>query len=117
MPLSRLQIAALSLALVAPGALAAPPGADIDMREASRFKCAGGEEMSIAFTSDAAGSVAVVALEGGRHALPIQPLEPGPVRITWSDGARTLVWSAGVQLMWMEGHERHLSCGRGGHSH
>jgi hypothetical protein len=87
------------------------------MRDASRFKCAGGEELAIIFTSDPAGSVAVVALEGGQHALAIQPPEPGPVRITWSDGARTLVWSAGVQLMWMEGHERHLSCGRGGHSH
>lgn len=113
----RFKLSALVLALVSSAAYASPPGDEVDMREASRFKCAGGEELAIAFTSNQAGSVAVVALEGGRHALPIQPLEPGPVRITWSDGAHTLVWSAGVKLMWMEGHDRHLACGRGGHSH
>jgi hypothetical protein len=38
------------------------------------------------------------------------------VRLTWSDGLRTLVWSPGVQIMWMAA-DVHRMCGRAGHHH
>jgi hypothetical protein len=39
-------------------------------------------------------------------------------QIVWSDGVRTLTWTAGVRLMWMDGGSSdHLMCGRAEHEH
>ena len=64
--------------------------------------------------ADESGVSALVWLHGDQYTLPNQPPEPGPVQIVWSDGAHSLTWSPGVQLMWMSG-ATHLMCGRGGH--
>jgi len=82
----------------------------------TRFKCADGGELHARFANRDARLVAIVDNGDGPHALPIQPWAgTGPVRLTWSDGQRTLTWSPGVQIMWMDG-SIHRMCGRG-HQH
>ena len=48
--------------------------------------------------------------------LEIREVTGGPIRLTWSDGRRTLTWSPGVQIMWMAA-DVHRMCGRAGHHH
>jgi len=98
----------LALALAA-GSADAPP--------VTRFKCADGGELHARFANRDARLVAIVDSGDGPHALPIQPWSgAGPVKLTWSDGQRTLTWSPGVQIMWMDG-AAHRMCGRGEHKH
>lgn len=82
----------------------------------SAFRCADGSKMVLSFIDREDGVSALVWLHGQQHLLPNLPPEPGPVQIVWSDGANSLTWSPGVQLMWMSG-PTHLMCGRGGHKH
>jgi copper(I)-binding protein len=82
----------------------------------SAFRCSDGSKLVLSFVEQASSVSAQIWLRGELYTLPYQPPEPGPVRITWSDGAHSLTWSPGVQLMWMNG-PTHLMCGRGGHKH
>lgn len=119
-------IAALLLgALAAPGLAVAQAAAGgdravEDKSGGSRFKCQDGGDLTARFTAQDGRLVAIVdAFDGdGPHTLPWTPYtESGPVRITWSDGLRTLTWSPGVQIMWMAA-DVHRMCGRaGGHHH
>jgi copper(I)-binding protein len=80
------------------------------------FRCADGSKMVLSFIDRDSGVSALIWLHGDQYLLPNLPPEPGPVQIVWSDGAHSLTWSPGVQLMWMNG-PTHLTCGRGGHKH
>ena len=80
------------------------------------FKCQDGSSLTAQFASRGALFLAIVDAGDGPHALPWRPPTPGPVKITWSDGRRTLTWSPGVQIMWMDG-ATHLMCGRAEHRH
>lgn len=82
----------------------------------SAFRCSDGSKLILSFVEQASSVSAQIWLHGETYTLPHQPPEPGPVQITWSDGAHALTWSPGVQLMWMSG-TTHLMCGRGGHKH
>lgn len=79
------------------------------------FGCQDGSLLVLAFEDNAPGLSAVVSVHGAVYRLPVQPREPGPVQIVWSDGAHSLSWSAGVRLMWMA-DATHLMCGRS-HKH
>ena len=84
---------------------------------ATRFRCQDGGDLLARFATERGRLVAIVdALDGyGPHTLAWQPYEGGPVKLTWSDGERTLTWSPGVQIMWMAA-DAHRMCGRsGGH--
>jgi hypothetical protein len=86
---------------------------------ATRFRCQDGGDLLARFATERGRLVAIVdALDGyGPHTLAWQPYEGGPVKLTWSDGQRTLTWSPGVQIMWMAA-DTHRMCGRaGGHQH
>lgn len=83
-----------------------PPGA---------FKCSDGGALVAQFESRPAGLVAVVDAGDGPHALPLRPWDGGAPQVVWSDGQRTLTWSPGVQLMWMDSSS-HRMCG-GTHRH
>ena len=80
------------------------------------FRCQGGGDLIAEFTSRGSELVAIVDAGDGPHVLPLRPWTGGPAQITWSDGQRTLIWSAGVQLHWMDG-ANHRNCGRGGGHH
>lgn len=82
----------------------------------TKFKCQSGGDLTAQFASRDDLFVAIVDAGDGPHALPAQPFEGGPIRLTWSDGRRTLTWSPGVQIMWMDGAS-HRMCGRGEHKH
>ena len=83
------------------------------------FKCDRGRELAIQFVIRDAVFVAVVNSGGSEHALPIQEtVDLSDPQIVWSDGVRTLTWTAGVRLMWMDGGSSdHLMCGRAEHEH
>jgi hypothetical protein len=84
---------------------------------ATRFRCQDGGDLLARFATERGRLVAIVdALDGyGPHTLAWQPYEGGPVKLTWSDGERTLTWSPGVQIMWLAA-DTHRMCGRaGGH--
>jgi hypothetical protein len=115
----------LLVATAAPGlALAQDNGADdragaerVDTRV--RFTCQDGGDIVAKFAVERGELVAIVdAFDGdGPHTLASQPYGVAPVRLIWSDGRRTLTWSAGVQIMWMDAAV-HRMCGRaGGHHH
>jgi hypothetical protein len=80
----------------------------------TRFKCQQGADLTARFDARGPKLLMIVDAGDGPHALPITPWDGGPVRLTWSDGQRTLVWSPGVQIMWMDGAE-HRMCGGGMH--
>ena len=80
------------------------------------FKCQDGGDLTAQFMSRDAKLIAVVDAGDGPHALPIKPWDGGAARIIWSDGRRTLTWSPGVQIMWMDGAS-HRMCGRAEHRH
>lgn len=116
--------AILIAALLGPGLAAAqaPTGGDRSVEDktpGSRFRCQDGGDLQAQFKTEGGRLVAIVdALDGdGPHTLPWTPYDDGPpVKITWSDGRRTLTWSPGVQLMWMDAAV-HRMCGRAGHHH
>jgi len=84
-----------------------------------RFTCQDGGDILAKFAVERGQLVAIVdAFDGdGPHTLASQPYGVAPVRLIWSDGQRTLTWSAGVQIMWMDASV-HRMCGRaGGHHH
>ena len=82
----------------------------------SVFKCDGGREMVAQFSTKGSQAIAVVDVGDGAHELTLLPWRGGAPQVMWGDGRRTLTWTPGVQLMWMDG-STHLMCGRGGHSH
>jgi hypothetical protein len=110
----------LGLALAGP-AWSQPPAHDHTAVEGSpavtRFKCQDGGDITAQFAARDARLVAIVDSGDGPHTLATVPWTgAGPVRLTWSDGRRTLTWSPGVQIMWMDG-AAHRMCGRGEHQH
>jgi hypothetical protein len=114
---------AMLIAAAAPGlALAQDRDSDdsaehVDTRV--RFTCQDGGDILAKFAVERGELVAIVdAFDGdGPHTLASQPYGVAPVRLIWSDGRRTLTWSAGVQIMWMDASV-HRMCGRaGGHHH
>jgi hypothetical protein len=80
----------------------------------THFKCQAGADLTARFDARGPKLLMIVDAGDGPHALPITPWDGGAVRLTWSDGQRTLVWSPGVQIMWMDGSE-HRMCGGGMH--
>jgi len=114
----------LAAPLVAPGLAAAqvPSGGDPaveDKTATSRFRCQDGGDLVARFVTDHGRLVAIVdAFDGaGPQTLTWTPYTGGPVHLTWTDGAHTLTWSPGVQIMWMAA-DVHRMCGRaGGHHH
>jgi hypothetical protein len=80
----------------------------------THFKCQAGADLVARFDARGPKLLMIVDAGDGPHALPITPWDGGPVRLTWSDGQRTLIWSPGVQIMWMDGAE-HRMCGGGMH--
>lgn len=84
--------------------------------DGAEFRCTDGSRMLLSFVGDGQGVFARVRVHGDNYMLANQPPKPGPVQIVWSDGEHSLTWSAGVQLMWMNG-ATHLMCGRGDHKH
>jgi hypothetical protein len=80
----------------------------------THFKCQAGADLTARFDARGPKLLMIVDAGDGPHALPITPWDGGPVRLTWSDGQRTLIWSPGVQIMWMDGAE-HRMCGGGMH--
>jgi hypothetical protein len=114
----------VALALLAAAPVSAQPGGGHHAAMAAevapavtRFKCADGGDLTAQFASRDARLIAIVDSGDGPHALATVPWTGGgPVRLTWSDGKRTLTWSPGVQIMWMDG-AFHRMCGRGEHRH
>jgi hypothetical protein len=124
MATSRLGVLVTALALTAPGlAMAQPqPQPESAHEEAvaisTRFRCQDGGDILARFATERGRLVAIVdALDGyGPHTLAWRPYDGGPVKLTWSDGERTLTWSPGVQIMWMAA-DAHRMCGRAEHRH
>ncbi|MBL8555072.1 MAG: hypothetical protein JNL41_12390 [Phenylobacterium sp.] len=105
------KLAALAVALPAP-ALAA----DAALPAITAFRCEDGGNLTAQFSSQGAAFVAIVNAGDGPHALTYVPfVGGGPVKLTWTDGARTLTWSPGVQIMFQDARG-HRMCGRG-HKH
>ncbi len=88
-----------------------------DAGPAKRFNCQDGGSILYRFETHRGQLVAIVdAFDGyGPHTLASRPYALAPVRLIWSDGQRTLTWSPGVQIMWMDSSV-HRMCG-GGHHH
>jgi hypothetical protein len=122
-------LAALALAAVVSAAHPAPAPAPAPSASAwtevqntdpaqsppTRFKCQeGAGDLLARFDARGPRLLMIVDAGDGPHALPIRDWDGGPVRLTWSDGQRTLIWSPGVQIMWMDGAE-HRMCGGGMH--
>src|SRR3569833_753323 len=101
-------------------ALAGVLGGDAAAQPASpgvRFNCLVGGFFFARFAVERGRLVAIVdAFDGyGPHTLAARPYAEAPVRLTWSDGQRTLTWSPGGQIMWMDAGA-HRMCG-GVHPH
>jgi hypothetical protein len=110
-----------ALALAAPGLASAQADGARDPAPGTpgtRFRCQDGGDILARFASQDGRLVAIVdAFDGdGPHTLAWTPFTGGPIRLTWSDGRRTLTWSPGVQIMWMAA-DVHRMCGRAGHHH
>jgi hypothetical protein len=86
------------------------------MPDVHTFKCESGGDLVADFTSQNATLVATVDAGDGPHVLPMRQGPYNVPELRWTDGQRTLVWTAGVQIMWMDG-SNHRMCGRGGHQH
>jgi len=120
--------AALSLAVTAVPLVALaqdeapPPAVEAAQAQtegvAKRFQCQDGGTILAKFTTERGRFVAIVdAFDGdGPHTLASRPYVGPPVELTWSDGRRTLTWSPGVQIMWMDASV-HRMCGGGMHHH
>jgi hypothetical protein len=118
-------IALGALTLAAPGAASAqadgardPAASGAQGAPGTHFRCQDGGDIVARFASQDGQLVAIVdAFDGdGPHTLAWTPFTGGPIRLTWSDGRRTLTWSPGVQIMWMAA-DVHRMCGRAGHHH
>jgi hypothetical protein len=109
--------AILSLGAVGVAAAQAGSNDQDDTGPAKRFNCQDGGSILYRFETQRGQLVAVVdAFDGfGPHTLSAKPYSVAPVRLIWSDGQRTLTWSPGVQIMWMDSSV-HRMCG-GGHHH
>jgi len=85
---------------------------------AKRFSCQDGGAILALFSTEHGRLVAIVdTFDGyGPHTLAARPPELAPVQLIWSDGKRTLTWSPGVQIMFMETGV-HRMCGGGMHHH
>ncbi|MBL8771298.1 MAG: hypothetical protein JNK30_07930 [Phenylobacterium sp.] len=99
-------------------ALAAAPGRETPAGTTA-FKCQDGSDVTARFAARGERFVAIVDAGDGPHVLTSLPgLDSGPVKLTWSDGVRTLTWSPGVQIMFLD-RAGHRMCGRahghGGH--
>ena len=123
MPISRVGILAAAACLLAPALAAAQDAPASELRNdavalGTRFRCQDGGELLARFATERGKLVAIVdALDGyGPHTLAWRPYDGGPVKLTWTDGERTLTWSPGVQIMWMAA-DAHRMCGRSGHRH
>jgi hypothetical protein len=109
MPILAATALTLALAAAAPRAAEKPPAI-------TAFKCEGGRDLTARFATQDARFVAIVDAGDGPHALTYVPFNGGgPVRLTWTDGVRTLTWSPGVQIMFADA-AGHRMCGRG-HGH
>lgn len=84
---------------------------------AKRFTCQDGGAILTKFSTEHGHLVAIVdTFDGdGPHTLAAREPELAPVQLIWSDGKRTLTWSAGVQIMFVDTGV-HRMCG-GGHHH
>ncbi|MEQ1784962.1 MAG: copper chaperone PCu(A)C [Hyphomonadaceae bacterium] len=78
------------------------------------FACEDGTKIALSFENTHDGVEAVVSIRGNSYRLPSVPNDPDIVRIVWTDGDHTLMWSPGVRLMWMSG-ATHLMCGSSHH--
>jgi hypothetical protein len=108
-----------ALAQAQQGRMVSPnaPQVDPSSEAGSIFKCEDGHDMVIKFMTRNADLHAIVDTGAGPHDLVLKPWIAGEApQITWSDGVRTLTWSAGVQLMLMDG-PTHMMCGRAQHEH
>jgi hypothetical protein len=116
-PKSRV-LALIGALAFAPAALAQERDPAAPPQPGTRFHCQDGGDILARFASQDGRLVAVVdAFDGdGPHTLAWTPFTGGPIRLTWSDGRRTLTWSPGVQIMWMAA-DVHRMCGRAGHHH
>jgi len=121
-----LLLAASAFSFLALTAQAQPPGerppavdeaASQTEGSSKRFVCQDGGTLLTRFATEHGRLVAIVdAFDGdGPHTLLARPPELAPVQLIWSDGRRTLTWSPGVQIMWMDTGV-HRMCG-GGHHH
>jgi hypothetical protein len=83
-----------------------------------KFNCQDGGAINYRFATERGKLVAIVdAFDGyGPHTLAARPYAGPPVELVWSDGHRTLTWSPGVQIMWMD-EGAHRMCGGGMHHH
>jgi hypothetical protein len=81
---------------------------------AKRFNCQDGGALLARFATERGRLVAIVdAFDGdGPHTLISRPYNGPPVQLAWSDGRRTMTWSPGVQIMWMDASV-HRMCGGG----
>jgi len=91
------------------------PVSDTPEAVGSTFDCGEDRQLILDFVKGAEGRVSVDAGDGP-YVLTPQPWLGGEPKITWSDGRRTLTWTVGVKLMWMDGSS-HLACGRAQHHH
>jgi hypothetical protein len=80
----------------------------------STFAC-GDKQIHVWFGALKGNFVAVVDAGDGPHTLKSMPWDAVQAQLRWSDGPRTLTWSSGVNLMWMDG-DTHLMC-NGAHHH
>ncbi len=118
---ARRHLQAIALCALLPCSIASgqtpqtPSQSNFSERSGVAFGCQDGSQLVLAFEDNETGLSAVVSVHGAVYRLPVQPREPGPVQIVWSDGAHSLSWSSGVRLMWM-GEATHLMCGRS-HKH
>lgn len=129
LPTSRIALAAIVACLAAAPTLSwgqptAPQPAAPRMRapmappvpDLHTFKCESGGDLTADFTSENSMLVATVDAGDGPHVLPMRQGPYNVPELRWTDGQRTLVWTAGVQIMWMDG-AHHRMCGRGSHQH
>jgi hypothetical protein len=110
------KLAALAIALPAFTLAGAALAADAPMPYVTAFRCEDGGNLTAQFSSQGSAFVAIVNAGDGPHALTYVPFTGGgPVKLTWTDGTRTLTWSPGVQIMFHDARG-HRMCGRG-HKH
>jgi hypothetical protein len=110
-------LASAGPAWAAPDDVGQGMGASENDGPAKRFACQDGGAIVARFATERGRLVAIVdAFDGdGPHTLASRPYHGPPVELIWSDGRRTLSWSPGVQIMWMD-DSVHRMCG-GGHHH
>lgn len=115
---AKLAVVALAAPTIAAAAVPAKPEAAVPPGAVTAFKCDAGGDLTAQFASRGAEFIAIVNAGDGPHALPYVPFTGGgPVKLTWTDGVRTLTWSPGVQIMFMDARG-HRMCGRShDHSH